>query len=157
MRKTHPLSEETIKVMSGYVADIAEEMDVSPQYVHGILSGVNADRFAQFSHDYAACLRAGAPIEHWDNRLKSIRTKYDQHLCLDTARSKSVKEDADCIIAHYEGKSLYDQLNEVDEAIREKENLRTAILKAINQEKDEFGGGRTRLQAHRAVEQFRSK
>jgi hypothetical protein len=79
MRKTHPLSQETIKVMSGNVSRIAEEMDVEPQYVYGILSGVNADRFAQFSFEYAACLRAGAPVCHWDNRLAAIRARYEKN------------------------------------------------------------------------------
>ena len=157
MRHQYELSPETIKVMSADIDGLADEAEVSNKYLYAILAGDKTDPFASFLHFYAAAVRCGINVSHWDNRLKSIRTKYDQHLCLDTARSKSVKEDADCIIAHYEGKSLYDQLNEVDEAIREKENLRTAILKAINQEKDEFNGGRTRLQAHRAVQQFRSK
>lgn len=41
--------------------------------------------------------------------------------------------------------SLYDQLKEVDESIRQKENVRAAILEAINAEKETFNGTRNRL------------
>jgi len=130
MRKTHPLSQETIKVMSGYVADIAEEMDVSPQYVHGILSGVNADRFAQFSHDYAACLRAGASIEHWDNRLAAIRTKYEKaepqtpiHDCLSTKIRSDASTTAQMVNAMSDGQIDEFEAKRIIEAIADERRI----------------------------------
>lgn len=76
MRVIYSLTDQTRKVFAFGVAAIAEEMSVAAQYLHAVLSGTETDIFAKFERLYAACVRAGAPVCHWDNRLREIRAKY---------------------------------------------------------------------------------
>src|SRR5687767_12621436 len=84
MRHIYTLSNESRKVMSGHVARIAEEADVSDSYIYGILSGDKTDPFSMFQHLYSASARAGAPVCHWDNKLDAIRSRYEKQLPLKT-------------------------------------------------------------------------
>jgi hypothetical protein len=90
MREIYPLTTETLKVLTGHVSSIAEEMHKTPQYIHGILSGKEQDRFAQFVPVYAAAKRAGAPVCHWRNKLDAIDARYD-------AKSP-VKQAVECLL-----------------------------------------------------------
>jgi hypothetical protein len=78
MRHTHELTDETRKVMSGHVKLIALEADISDKHIYGILAGTNTDPFAPFEYYYAAEVRAGAPVCHYDNKLAAIRTRYEK-------------------------------------------------------------------------------
>jgi hypothetical protein len=76
MRHTYSLTKETLKTFTGHVAEIAEEADVTPQQIHGILAGVNTDPFAAFEHYYKAVCRAHKATSRWDDRLAAIRARY---------------------------------------------------------------------------------
>lgn len=146
MRETYRLTSETRAVLTDNVTAIAAEMDVNTSYLYQILSSVESDPFAKFHRIYAASVRAGAPVYRWDDELQAIRERYASHnLNLDAELAESIKEDADVAIAHVNGRSLYEQLKEVDESIDQKGRLRTAIIEAINAEKDSFNGGKTRV------------
>lgn len=145
-RETYPLSKETRAVLTDNVADIAAEMDVHTSYLYQILSSVECDPFGKFRRLYAAAVRAGAPVFHWDDELEAIRDRYAPHkLNIDRELAESIKEDADVSISHVNGESLYSQLKEVDESIEAKQRLRTAIIEAINDEKETPNAGRTRI------------
>jgi len=76
MRETYELSEETRAVVTGNVKNIAEEMGKSDKYLYAILAGTETDVFAKFKPEYAAAVRAGAPVEHWDNWMAAVRQRY---------------------------------------------------------------------------------
>src|SRR6059058_2727525 len=80
MRHDYDLTNETRKVFSGNVPRIAEEANVSDKYIHGILAGSQTDPFAPFVHYYAASVRAGADIDRWDNKLATIRARYEKQM-----------------------------------------------------------------------------
>ena len=77
-RHIYELSDETVKVMARYQQEIADEADVKVQHINGILAGVSTDPFAPFEHYYAASVRAGAPICHYDQKLSAIRARYEK-------------------------------------------------------------------------------
>lgn len=79
MRETYPLSDETRQVLCNgtSVKEIASEMDVNDSYIYQILSSVECDSFAKFKRLYAACVRAGADVTHWDAALSAIKTRRD--------------------------------------------------------------------------------
>lgn len=88
MRETYSLSTETIKVLKGHESAIADEWNKSAQYVYAILAGTEPDRFARFLGLYAAAVRAGAPVCHWDDKFAAVRARYEkQH-----ARRQTVAE-----------------------------------------------------------------
>ena len=78
MRHSYELTNETRKVLSGNIPRISEEANVSDKYLHGILAETVTDPFAPFEHYYAAAVRAGAPIAHWDAQLAAIRARYEK-------------------------------------------------------------------------------
>lgn len=78
MRHTFDTTKQTIKVLTGHQAEIAEEANVSDKYLYAILAGTETDFFAPFEHYYSACVRAGAPVCHYDNRLAAIRARYEK-------------------------------------------------------------------------------
>lgn len=98
---------------------------------------------------------------HWQHivRFRELSKPVEsQSLCVKAELSGSLKEDNDLITAHVNGKSLYDQLKECDESLNQKRRLRSAILEAINTEKNQFNAGKTRINgsqirefAHNAV------
>lgn len=75
MRHAYPLTKETIKVVNGHAAAVAEEMDVSDKYVYGILAGTNPDPFAYFYPFYKAVTRAGLDTTPIDARLAEAKAK----------------------------------------------------------------------------------
>lgn len=98
MRHTYDLTDETRKVISGNITRTAEEMNVSDKYLYGILSGDKTDPFAPFEHAYAASVRAGNPVCHWDNKLAAIRTRYEKAVPLKTeieCLTEKINSDAD--------------------------------------------------------------
>lgn len=78
MRQTYRLSDETRAVLTDYVKPISEEMNKSDKYIYAFLSESQTDLFAKFLPLYAAAVRAGAPVCHWDNRLAGIRARYEK-------------------------------------------------------------------------------
>jgi len=91
MRETYELSDETRAVITGNVKNIAEEMGKSDKYLYAILAGTETDVFAKFKPEYAAAVRAGAPVEHWDNWMAAVRQRY--------AAKRSSISPADALIA----------------------------------------------------------
>lgn len=75
-RHSYSLSDETIRVLSGKVQPVAEEWDVIDKHVYAILAGTYTDPFAVFHAMYAAAIRAGCDVSHWDEKLKATRSKY---------------------------------------------------------------------------------
>jgi hypothetical protein len=98
MRHTFDLTDETRKVMNGHVVRISEEANVSDKYIHAILAGTEKDPFAPFEFYYAAEVRAGAPVCHYDNKLAAIRARYEKQVPLSTAiecLTQKIQSDAD--------------------------------------------------------------
>jgi len=91
MRETYELSDETRAVITGNVKNIAEEMGKSDKYLYAILAGTETDVFAKFKPEYAAAVRAGAPVDHWDNWMAAVRQRY--------AAKRSSISPADALIA----------------------------------------------------------
>lgn len=146
-RHNFRLTEETIKVFNGGAKDIAEEADVSNKYIHAILAGTETDPFAPFQFYYAAAVRAGKDVSHYDNRLAIIRSKYQtsERLCHRVETAKLGTEAADVSGAVLTNEPLYKQLVEATQARDQAERTVKAILGAINAEKDATNGGRTRI------------
>lgn len=147
-RRDYELTTQTVKVMNGSAKNVAEEMDVSDKYIYAILAGTETDPFSKFQVLYAAAVRAGCDVSHWENRLESIKEKYrgTPFKCVDTITSQFVKESADVAIAHIDpSTSLYDQLREVNQALTKAEELKLAILKAINADTEAEGQPRARF------------
>ena len=145
-RHTFELSDETIKVFNGAAKAIAEEADVSDKYVHAILAGTETDPFAPFQFYYAAAVRAGKDVSPYDNRLAIIRSKYEKSgLCLKEETANLIGETADVSRAVLTDAPLYTQLIEATQARDQAERTVKAILDAINAEKEEVNGHRTRL------------
>ena len=74
----YSLTTATEQVLTGSVKQIAYEMDCSDKYLYGMLSEDKTDIFAPFRRLYAAAVRAGASVCHWDNDLASIRARYEK-------------------------------------------------------------------------------
>lgn len=89
MRQTYALSDETRLVLTDYVKPISFEMHKSDKYIYAILSNTEPDRFAQFKPLYAAAVRTGAPVCHWDNWFASMRARYEQ--------VRSFKSEIECL------------------------------------------------------------
>lgn len=158
-RHNFRLTEETIKVFNGSAKAIADEADVSDKYIHAILAGTETDPFAPFQFYYAAAVRAGTDVSHYDNRLAIIRSKYQtsEKLCHRTETAKLGNETADVSSAVLTDEPLYKQLVEATQARDQAERTVKAILGAINEEKSATNGGKQRIApirsfAKRAVE-----
>jgi hypothetical protein len=124
MRHQHELTDETRRVLSGNVQAIADEMHVSPQYLHAILAGSETDAFAKFEHQYAGAVRAGAPVCHWDHKLATIRARYEKQQPLKTAvqcLTEKITTDADTT------SKLVDALQDGKIDGREAEKIQAAI------------------------------
>ena len=124
MRHTYELSHESRKVLSGNVKTVADEMEVNDKYIYAILAGTETDPFAKFVHLYKAAARAGAPVCHFQNRLREI-----DHRCLRLMPPKTVIE---CLTAKISAdaettRQLVDAMQDgqVDET--ERERIRIAI------------------------------
>lgn len=147
-RHTYHLQSETIKVMSPHVEGVAAEMDVSDRYIRSILAGTETDPFAKFLELYRACVRAGAPVRHWDERLAEIRELDSRgDLCLKTEAQKYAKESADVTIAAIQD-DPHAVLREAREAIACGKRLEKAALSSIDALRQQMG---------ESVAEFRSK
>jgi hypothetical protein len=108
-RHNYPLTTETIKVLSGFQAAIAEEAGVSASYVYGITEQKHTDFFAVLVHFYAAAKRAGANTCHWRNKLDAIDARYEKTVPLRVnaeASSKLLEALKDGVIDPYEAEAL---------------------------------------------------
>jgi hypothetical protein len=108
-RHNYPLTPETIKVLSGFQAAIAEEAGVSASYVYGITEQKHTDFFAVLVHFYAAAKRAGANTCHWRNKLDAIDARYEKTVPLRVnaeASSKLLEALKDGVIDPYEAEAL---------------------------------------------------
>jgi hypothetical protein len=88
-RHNYPLTTETIKVLTGFQAAIAEEAGVSASYVYGITEQKHTDPFAVLVHFYAAAKRAGANTCHWRNKLDAIDARYE--------KATPLKDEVECL------------------------------------------------------------
>jgi hypothetical protein len=94
----------------------------------------------------AALDELGLGDEHWNVlcRLREVSKpqRVENGLCLNSTAVANHRESSDVVDAVMKGKSLYDQLAEVDEQIRAACNHKRAIIEAINSEKDNGGSSR---------------
>lgn len=131
--------------------DIAASTGIYPTVVYGYFNPNDERKSPYFetlliqAHVDAKNPECGARLWEAMNRLREMSLSESRPQCVATEMAKSIKEDADVHSTHVSGASLYDQLKEVDESIRQKENVRAAILEAINAEKETFNGTRNRL------------
>jgi hypothetical protein len=77
-RHTYQLTDATRKTIKDHVQAIAEEMDVSDKYLHGVLAGTETDSFARFLHMYKGTARAGVSRCHWRTAMDAVDAKYDR-------------------------------------------------------------------------------
>lgn len=140
-RKTYSLSTETIKVLNGSATKVAEEFGCDPGYIHQILGQTVTDPFAKMEWLFAAAVRAGCDVSPWMNRFDAILLKYrgGEGHSIDKATAEFVDEAADVPVAKITGKSFYEQLVEVDEAMHKLQILRDSLLHAINKDKEAEG------------------
>jgi hypothetical protein len=127
MRHHYDLTDETRKVMSGNVSRIAEEANVSDKYIHGILAGTETDPFAPFEHYYAASVRVGAAVSHYDNKLAAIRARYE--------KAKPKKPVVECLTDQLNdgaqlATNLIEALHDGEIDMREAETIQPIIDKA---------------------------
>src|SRR5690606_20468810 len=124
-----------------------EEAAVSDKYIYGVLAGTQTDWFALFAHYYAAAVRAGCDVSHWDTELERIRAKYTftEPGCHRQTAAALSKESGEAISATLTDAPLYQQLQERVEARTAAENAVDAILALINAEKDAPGRPNTRM------------
>lgn len=146
-RKTYELSQQTIQAINGHATNVAEEFGCIDKYIYAILAGTVTDPFAKFAWLFSSAVRAGCDVSPWLTELDRIRAKYTftNALCHEEETAKFVKESSDVPIANISGAPLYQQLSEIDQAIRQGELTRAALLDAINREKEAENGGRTRI------------
>jgi hypothetical protein len=144
MRQTYSLSDQTRLVLTGHVKPIAFELDKTPSYIYAILADTEPDRFAQFMHLYAACVRAGAPVGHWDNWFEAVKAKYTKVRPDQTAiecLAEKIKSDADTTA------KLVDALQ--DGKIDEREGVE--IQGAIDKERETLDRLETHLRRGQSV------
>lgn len=148
-KRFYGTTDETRKVLLGNEAAIAKAKGCDPSYVYNIKNSEEPDPYPPFREWFQFCAIGGAPVREYLRDLDGIATHAEQgnaiNLCVKTELSGSLKEDNDLITAHVNGKSLYDQLKECDESLNQKRRLRSAILEAINTEKNQFNAGKTRI------------
>jgi len=130
MRHTYSLQTETIKVLKGNEAHIADAMDVSDRYIYAILGGNETDPFAKFLTLYSAAVRSGAPTRYWDERLKACRLRNERHGKLDasTEAARLASEAADVSAAFIEARDSHTKLREVREEIAQAKRLERALI-----------------------------
>ena len=136
-RHNYPLTRETVKVLNGSAQAVAEEMSVSPTAIYNILESNTTDPFSKFEFMYAAAVRAGCDVSHWDNRLAVIRAKNKKqkpHLSPQMETAALIKEAADVAAAVLRGENLHKQLLEITEEVDQGLRTRTAIIMAIASE-----------------------
>lgn len=138
-RHDYELTRQTLKVVNGHAQELADHLHVTDKHVYAILAGTYTDPFAIFDHWYSGCVRAGLDVSHYDNRLAQHRERAQTRsgeLNINLEVAKATKEASDVPIARLNEKPLYDQLNETCQAISQLENVKRAILHAINADKD---------------------
>jgi hypothetical protein len=148
VKKDYPTTDETREVLAGHEIDIAKAKGCNPSYLYNIKNLEEPDPYAPFREWFQFCAIGGGKVRAYLNDLESIACHAEmgtQPLCLITEHAKGVKEDADVAIAVMSGKPLYTQLNEVCEALSQKERQKAAIIEAINLEKDAANGNRSRM------------
>lgn len=143
MRETYRLTSETRAVLTDNVTAIAAEMDVNTSYLYQILSSVESDPFAKFHRIYAASVRAGAHVHHWDVELQTIRERYTDTTPAIEAPAKLTadisREFAEFIEAELEGKSFERQISELMDVINAATKKKNDLIAAKN--KAAFGNG----------------
>lgn len=126
MRHRYELSNESRKVLTSHVGRVAEEMEVADKYLYAILAGDKTDPFAMFAHLYAAAVRAGAPVCHFDHKLEAIRARYEKSVPLKNViqcLTEKICADADTNI------QMIEALKDGQIDAREAENLQQAVDK----------------------------
>jgi hypothetical protein len=139
MRHVWELSDETRKVMTGHVADIAEEANVTTTAIYNILGGTQTDPFAPFEHYYAASVRAGAPVAHWRDRLDAIDARYGEgqkpktlHQCLVDKIDSDAKTNMELVEALHDGDLSDHERARIQGLIRTERERLDALEKAVN-------------------------
>ncbi len=144
--KENFLTDETAAVFKPAVKKIADEYGCTPSFIYKILEHEKNDPFQPWLEWYSACVRAGADVSHWDNRLALVRAKYNRTNLDHRAEAARLGcETADVTRVVLTDAPLYDQLTEACQAQQQAERTVKAILNAINAEKDEYNGRRSRL------------
>jgi transcriptional regulator with XRE-family HTH domain len=69
----YELSNETRSVLTDNAKVIAEQMGVTTNYIHQILSNNETDVFSKFLRLYTACVKAGVDVTPWMASLSSIK------------------------------------------------------------------------------------
>lgn len=130
---------------------VAEEMDVSDRYIRAILAGTETDPFAKFLELYRACVRAGAPVRHWDDRLAEIRDIDSRgDLCIKKEAQSYAKESADVSVAAIQG-DPHAVLREAREAIACGKRLEKAALSSIETLRQQMGDSIAGYRSKRVV------
>jgi len=132
-RHIYHLQSETIKVLSGNVEGVADQMDVSTRHIYNILEGRETDPFAKFLELYRAAVRAGAPVRHWDDRLAEVRDidRREDGLSIQTEAKRYAKESTDAVVASIDG-DPHTVLREARQAIAQGKRLERAALAAMD-------------------------
>src|SRR5688500_13826813 len=114
-RHSYKLSVETIKVLSDRVEAVANEMCVRPQAIYNILEQRETDAFAKMKVLAPAAVRAGCDIGPWISWLQSIQIQEPKRLPVRLVAGQYSKETNDVGVAVIEGRSLEEQLTEVQQ------------------------------------------
>lgn len=129
MRIDYDLTNETRKTFTGHVEQIADEADVNPSYIYGILSGTKTDPFAPFERFYKGTARAGVSRCHWRMKLDAIDARYDKQNPKSTpidCLTQKIKTDAATT------EKMVEALKDGNISPQEAE----AILRAVQKERD---------------------
>lgn len=158
MRHVYQLQSETIKVLKGREQSIADELNVTDRYIYAILAGSETDPFAKFIEIYAAAVRDGAPVRHWEERMEAIRAKHEsrERLSLRTEAKCFAKESTNVSIAAIDDLDPHAVLREAREAIAQGKRVEKAALAAI-EAAETAKKSQSAFDPREAVRSFRSK
>lgn len=146
-RHNRPLHDLTRAALTDHVKPIADEMDVSANYLHQILSGYCADPYANFRPLFKAVLRrntqAGRAI--YDDLhtlyMREMMRRGAYQFAPDAGSLPRVhKEVAEAVQAQLEGKNNDQQAKEIREAI---EQLQAMLFKVYERMADPDGATET--------------
>lgn len=138
MRETYRLSDPTRQVIADNVQAIAEQMDVTPNYLHQVLAGYETDSFAKFRRLYAACVRAGVDVSPWDASLAEAKVNANQcrsvSECLSKLMTDEAKTNALVVDALEDGQITDDETKPILRAVAKERSdldaLETKVLSA---------------------------
>ncbi len=156
-RHTYELSEQTIKVLTGNIQEVAREMDVKPTQLYLYLSGTDTDPFSKFRYMFTCAARAGAPVEIWLAELESILARYTEEAAANIPPAKLtgeiVRELSEYIEAEIGHKSYEVQIKELVDIEVSIAKKKAAVMQAKNTA--HFGNG-TRNGAKAVVAEHRN-